>query len=246
MRHSKRFRALTQTSNPPTAPGKPEADKPMHPLVEAVTLVKQHANAKFDESVDLVFHLGVDPKKADQMVRGQVALPFGTGRQVKILVLTKGEKEKEARDAGADHAGFDDFITKIKAGWLDFDVVVATPDVMSEVGKLGKILGTKGLMPSPKTGTVTFEVGGAVKALKAGKVSFKVDKTGNVHTMIGKASFDAEKLLKHVLLISSEIVRQKPAKAKGTYLRSVTISSTMGPGYRLDPRELIELSKKEG
>jgi large subunit ribosomal protein L1 len=244
MRHSKRFRALIQPTEGAPA-GAVAADKPMRPVTEAVTLVKQHATAKFDESVDLVFRLGVDPKKADQMVRGTVSLPFGTGRPIKILVLTKGEKEQEARDAGADHVGFDDFIAKIKEGWLDFDVVVATPDVMSEVGKLGKILGTKGLMPSPKTGTVTFEVAQAVKSLKAGKVNFKVDKTGNVHTLIGKASFDAEKLLKHVLLISSEIVRQKPPKAKGTYLKSVTISSTMGPGYRLDPKELTELAKKE-
>lgn len=240
MRHSKRFRALVQTPE-----GKTAADKPMYPVTSAVGLVKQNANAKFDESVDLVFRLGVDPKKADQMVRGSVSLPFGTGRQIKILVLTKGEKELEARDAGADHVGFDDFIAKIKEGWLDFDVAVATPDVMSEVGKLGKILGTKGLMPSPKTGTVTFDVAAAVKSLKAGKVNFKVDKTGNVHAMIGKASFDAEKLLKHVLLISGEVVKQKPAKAKGTYLKSVTISSTMGPGYRLDPKELTELAKKE-
>jgi large subunit ribosomal protein L1 len=244
MKHSKRFRALIQPAEGAPA-GTAVADKPMRPVAEAVTLVKQHATAKFDESVDLVFRLGVDPKKADQMVRGMVSLPFGTGRQIKILVLTKGEKELEARNAGADHVGFDEFIAKIKEGWLDFDVVVATPDVMSEVGKLGKILGTKGLMPSPKTQTVTFDVAQAVKSLKAGKVNFKVDKTGNVHTMIGKASFDAEKLLKHVLLISSEIVRQKPAKAKGTYLKSVTISSTMGPGYRLDPKELTELAKKE-
>jgi large subunit ribosomal protein L1 len=244
MRHSKRYRALIQPVEGAPA-GTAVADKPMRPVAEAVTLVKQHATAKFDESVDLVFGLGVDPKKADQMVRGMVSLPYGTGRQIKILVLTKGEKELEARDAGADHVGFDEFIAKIKEGWLDFDVVVATPDVMSEVGKLGKILGTKGLMPSPKTGTVTFDVAQAVKSLKAGKVNFKVDKTGNVHTMIGKASFDAEKLLKHVLLISNEVVRQKPAKAKGIYLRSVTISSTMGPGYRLDPKELIELAKKE-
>jgi large subunit ribosomal protein L1 len=240
MKHSKRFRALLPVTEGKTAP-----DKPLYPVSEAVALVKQHATAKFDESVDLVFRLGVDPKKADQMVRGSVSLPYGTGRQIKILVLTKGEKETEAREAGADHVGFDDFIAKIKEGWLDFDVVVATPDVMSEVGKLGKILGTKGLMPSPKTGTVTFEVAAAVKSLKAGKVNFKVDKTGNVHAMVGKASFDAEKLLKHVLLISNEVVKQKPAKAKGTYLKSVTVSSTMGPGYRLDPKELAELAKKE-
>jgi large subunit ribosomal protein L1 len=240
MRHSKRFRALIQAPE-----GKPIVDKPVYPVTDAVALVKQHATAKFDESVDLVFRLGVDPKKADQMVRGMVSLPFGTGRKIKILVLTKGEKEAEGREAGADYAGFDEYIAKIKEGWLDFDVVVATPDVMSEVGKLGKILGTKGLMPSPKTGTVTFDVAAAVKSLKAGKVNFKVDKTGSVHTMIGKASFDADKLVKHVLLISSEVVKQKPAKAKGTYLKSVTISSTMGPGYRLDPKELTDLAKKE-
>ena len=192
-----------------------------------------------------MFRLGVDPKKQDQMVRGSVTLPFGTGKAIKILVLTKGEKEKEATEAGADFVGFEDYIAKIKEGWLEMDVVVATPDVMPEVGKLGKILGTRGLMPSPKTGTVTFDVASAIRSLKAGKVNFKVDKTGNVHAMIGKASFDGDKLTKHVLTLYSEIVKVKPAKAKGTYLKSVTLSSTMGPGYRLDPKELSELAKKE-
>jgi large subunit ribosomal protein L1 len=240
MKHSKRFRALAAG----LATGG-TGEKLFTPLVDALAGVKKSADAKFDESVDLVFRLGVDPKKQDQMVRGSVSLPFGTGKPVRILVLTRGEKEKEARDAGADHVGFDDYVAKIREGWLDFDVAVATPDVMPEVGKLGKILGTRGLMPSPKTGTVTFDVASAVRSLKAGKVNFKVDKTGNVHTMIGKASFDAEKLFRHVLLLTGEIVKVKPAKAKGTYLRSVTISSTMGPGYRLDPKELTELAKKE-
>ena len=239
-RHSKRFRALVKDRTVGAS-----GEKPFVALTEAIAGVKSNANAKFDESVDLVFRLGVDPKKQDQMVRGSVTLPHGTGRQVKILVLTKGEKQNEAQEAGADFVGFDDYIAKIREGWLDMDVVVATPDVMPEVGKLGKILGTRGLMPSPKTGTVTFDVAGAIKSLKAGKVNFKVDKTGNVHTMIGKASFDQEKLSKHVLTLISEILKVKPAKAKGTYVKSVTLSSTMGPGYRLDPKELTELAKKE-
>jgi len=240
MKQSKRFRALIQDRKV----GK-SGEQLQTGLEAAVTAVKGNANAKFDESVDLVFRLGIDPKKQDQMVRGSVSLPYGTGKAVRVLVLTKGEKEKEAREVGADHVGFDDYIAKIREGWLDFDVAVATPDVMPEVGKLGKILGTRGLMPSPKTGTVTFDVAGAVKSLKAGKVNFKADKTGNVHTMVGKASFDAEKIRKHVLTLVAEIQRVKPAKSKGTYLKSVTLSSTMGPGYRLDPKELIELAKKE-
>jgi large subunit ribosomal protein L1 len=240
MKHSKRFRATLKDVKLGAA-----GEKLFTPVTEAVTALKQHATAKFDESVDLVFRLGVDPKKADQMVRGTVSLPFGTGKAVRVLVLTKGEKEKEAADAGADHVGFDDFVAKIKEGWLDFDVVIATPDVMPDVGKLGKILGTRGLMPSPKTGTVTFDVGSAVKSVKAGKVNFKVDKTGNVHAMIGKASFGADKLMKHVMTVTSEVLKAKPAKAKGTYVKSITISSTMGPGYRLDPKELTEMAKKE-
>lgn len=240
MRHSKRYRALVTPAS-----DEKSTVRRTYAVADAVAQVKQHATAKFDESVDLVFRLGVDAKKADQMVRGSVSLPYGTGKPIRVLVLTKGEKEKEAQEAGADDVGFEDYVNKIKEGWLGFDVVVATPDVMPEVGKLGKILGTKGLMPSPKTGTVTFDVSGAVRSLKAGKVSFKVDKTGNVHTMIGKASFDAEKLVRHVLTVSSEVLRVKPAKAKGTYLKSVTISSTMGPGYRLDTRELAELAKRE-
>jgi len=240
MKHSKRYRALAEGMAVGGA-----GEKLYIPLAEAVANVKKHANAKFDESVDLVFRLGVDPKKADQMVRGSVNLPHGTGKPIRVLVLTKGEKEKEAQAAGADIVGFDEYVAKIKEGWLGFDVVVATPDVMPEVGKLGKILGTRGLMPSPKTGTVTFDVASAVRSLKAGKVNFRVDKTGNVHTMIGKAKFEADQITRHVLTVTGEVIKAKPAKAKGTYLKSVTISSTMGPGYRLDPKELTELTKKE-
>ncbi|MCS7257912.1 MAG: 50S ribosomal protein L1, partial [candidate division WOR-3 bacterium] len=198
-----------------------------------------------DETVDLAINLGVDPKKQDQLVRGTVTLPYGTGKKIRILVLTRGEKEKEALDAGADYVGFDEYINKIKDGWLDFDVVVATPDVMSEVGKLGKILGTKGLMPSPKTGTVTFEVGQAVKSLKAGKIQIKTDKTGNVHTIVGKVSFENEKLEKNVIAVISELLKLRPATVKGQYIRSATLSATMGPGFKLDVKELMELARKE-
>ncbi|MDW7987766.1 MAG: 50S ribosomal protein L1, partial [candidate division WOR-3 bacterium] len=207
--------------------------------------VKETATAKFDETVDLAINLGVDPKKQDQLVRGTVTLPYGTGKKIRILVLTRGEKEKEALDAGADYVGFDEYINKIKDGWLDFDVVVATPDVMSEVGKLGKILGTKGLMPSPKTGTVTFEVGQAVKSLKAGKIQIKTDKTGNVHTIVGKVSFENEKLEKNVIAVISELLKLRPATVKGQYIRSATLSATMGPGFKLDVKELMELARKE-
>ncbi|MCX7757140.1 MAG: 50S ribosomal protein L1 [candidate division WOR-3 bacterium] len=217
----------------------------VYSLSEAVQKVKETATAKFDETVDLAINLGVDPKKQDQLVRGTVTLPYGTGKKIRILVLTRGEKEKEALDAGADYVGFDEYINKIKDGWLDFDVVVATPDVMSEVGKLGKILGTKGLMPSPKTGTVTFEVGQAVKSLKAGKIQIKTDKTGNVHTIVGKVSFENEKLEKNVIAVISELLKLRPATVKGQYIRSATLSATMGPGFKLDVKELMELARKE-
>ncbi|MEO0093120.1 MAG: 50S ribosomal protein L1 [candidate division WOR-3 bacterium] len=216
------------------------------PLAEAVQKMKECANAKFDETVDLAIRLGVDPKKQDQMVKGMVMLPFGTGKPIRVLVLTKGEKEKEAKEAGADYVGFEEYIEKIKSGWLDFDVVVATPDAMPEVGKLGKILGTRGLMPSPKTGTVTFDVGAAVRSLKAGKIQFKVDKTGNIHVIVGKASFEPKKLEKNILAVVAEVLKAKPATAKGQYLRSITISSTMGPAFKLDSKEIIDLVGKEG
>ncbi|MEO0072696.1 MAG: 50S ribosomal protein L1 [candidate division WOR-3 bacterium] len=219
--------------------------KPIYSLSEAVQKVKETATAKFDETVDLAINLGVDPKKQDQLVRGTVNLPYGTGKKIRVLVLTRGEKEKEAVDAGADYVGFEEYINKIKDGWLDFDVVVATPDVMSEVGKLGKILGTKGLMPSPKTGTVTFEVSQAVKSLKAGKIQIKTDKTGNVHTIVGKVSFENEKIEKNILAVISELLKLRPATVRGQYIRSATLSSTMGPGYRLDIKELMELARKE-
>jgi large subunit ribosomal protein L1 len=174
-----------------------------------------------------------------------VSLPFGSGKVVRILVITRGEKEKEAKDAGADHVGFEEYINKVKEGWLDFDIVVATPDVMSEVGKLGKILGTKGLMPSPKTGTVTFDVAPTVKSLKAGRIQFKTDKTGNVHAIVGKASFTNDKLEKNILAVISEIQKIKPATVKGQFFGTVTLSSSMGPGFRLDIKEITEMARKE-
>jgi large subunit ribosomal protein L1 len=219
--------------------------RPAYALAEAVQKVKETANAKFDETVDLAINLGIDPKKQDQTVRGTVSLPFGSGKVIRILVITKGEKEKEAKDAGADFAGFEEYINKIKEGWLDFDIVVATPDAMSEVGKLGKILGTKGLMPSPKTGTVTFDIANTVKSLKAGRIQFKTDKTGNVHAIVGKASFTVDKLEKNILAVISELQKIKPPTVKGNFLQTITISSTMGPGYLLDNNEITELARKE-
>lgn len=210
-------------------------------LSEAVALVKELANTKFNESVDVAVKLGVDPRHADQMVRGTVVLPHGTGKEVKVLVLTRGPKEQEAKDAGADYVGFDEYIKKIQEGWLDFDVVVATPDVMPEVGKLGKILGSRGLMPNPKSGTVTMDVGKVVKELKAGKIQFRVDKAGIIHASIGKASFDAQKLIENFKALLSMILRLKPASAKGQYVKSIYLSSTMGPGIKIDKGELTNL-----
>ncbi|MCR4417628.1 MAG: 50S ribosomal protein L1 [Ignavibacteria bacterium] len=215
--------------------------KKEYKLSEAVELVKKLANAKFDESVDVAVRLGVDPRHADQMVRGTVVLPHGTGKEVKVLVLTRGPKETEAKEAGADYVGFDEYIKKIQEGWLDFDVVVATPDVMPEVGKLGKILGARGLMPNPKSGTVTNDVGKVVKELKAGKIQFRVDKAGIVHASIGKASFDAQKLIENFKALMSTILRLKPASAKGQYVKSIYLSSTMGPGIKIDRNELTNL-----
>jgi large subunit ribosomal protein L1 len=206
----------------------------IYPLAEAVGLVKDAAYAKFDESVEFAVRLNVDPKKADQQVRGTVVLPHGTGKTVRILVLTRGEKEKEAQDAGADYVGSTDLIDKIKEGWTDFDVAIATPDVMSEVGKLGKILGPRGLMPNPKSGTVTFDVAKAVTDAKAGKVEFRVDKAGNIHVAIGKVSFSAEQIIANAKVLLGELLRAKPSAAKGQYIRSLTLSSTMGPGVRVD------------
>lgn len=201
---------------------------------EAVALVKELAAAKFDETVDVATRLGVDPRKADQLVRGTVVLPHGTGKSVRVLVIAQGEKEAEATEAGADYVGVD-YVEKIQGGWLDFDVCVATPDLMGKVGPLGRVLGPRGLMPTPKAGTVTFDVGRAVSEIKAGKIEFRVDKTGNVHAPIGKVSFSEEQLSENLSAFMDQIVRAKPSAAKGTYLRSVTVSSTMGPGVAIDP-----------
>jgi large subunit ribosomal protein L1 len=207
-------------------------------LDTGLKLLKETKPAKFDESVDIAIRLGVNPKHADQMVRGTVTLPHGLGKPVKILVFAKGEKEKEAKEAGADYVGAEDLVEKISSGWTDFDKAIATPDMMGMVGKLGKILGPRGLMPNPKVGTVTFDVAKAVKELKAGKVEFRVDKTGIVHTAVGKFSFDAEKLKENILALMDVIIRSKPPSSKGTYLKSIAISTTMGPGIKLDPNAL--------
>lgn len=209
-------------------------------LEEAIPLLKEFATTKFDQSVEVAVRLGVDPRHADQMVRGTVTLPNGTGKSVRVLVLTKGAKEKEAQEAGADYVGLDEYVEKLQQGWLDCDVIIATPDVMNVVGRLGKILGPKGMMPNPKSGTVTFEVGQAVKDVKAGKIDFRVDRNGNLHAAVGKLSFDAAKIKENVRAFIEMVIRLKPASAKGQYLRSVTLSSTMGPGIRLDRAALID------
>ena len=199
--------------------------------------------AKFDESVDIAVRLGVDPRHADQMVRGTVVLPHGTGKTARVLVFAKGEKEKEAQDAGADYIGSDDLVEKIKNGWLEFDKTVATPDMMGAVGKLGRILGPRGMMPNAKVGTVTFDVGRAVSELKAGKIEFRVDRTGVVHAPMGKTSFGAEKLRENLASFLDIILRAKPSSSKGTYLKSVAISTTMGPGIKIDPNDIRVLTK---
>ena len=205
-----------------------------HPLTEAVELVKKTAGAKFDETVELAARLGIDPKRTDQAVRGTVVLPHGTGKEVRVLVLAKGEKETEARAAGADHVGSADYVQKISEGWLDVDKIIATPDMMGEVGKLGRILGPRGLMPNPKSGTVTFDVAKAVGDLKRGKIEFRVDKGANVHVPVGKASFTSDKLLENIKIFLKELVGARPAAAKGQFVRSLTLSTTMGPGVKVD------------
>ena len=228
MKHGKRFRRLADQF----------AGDPNHKhtdIAEAIKVVKACASTKFDETVDVAVRLGIDPRHSDQQVRGTVVLPHGTGKTIRVLVLAKADKAKEAEAAGADLAGADEYLAKIKEGWLEFDAVVATPDMMAEVGKLGKILGPRGLMPNPKTGTVTFDVTKAVKELKAGKIEFRVDKGANLHVPVGKASFEPEALLANVKAFLNEILRAKPAAAKGHYVRSVTMSTTMGPGVKIDP-----------
>ena len=206
-------------------------------LEEAIEMVKRSAYTKFDETVDLAVNLGVDPKKSDQMVRGTVVLPHGIGKKVRVLAFVKGEKAKEAADAGADYVGAEDFIEKINGGWLEFDKAVATPDLMGMVSKLGKILGPRGLMPNPKTGTVTFDIGKAVKEIKAGKVDYKTEKAGIVHVPIGKVSFDSQKLYENAKTVLDAIVRAKPASSKGKYLKKLSVSSTMGTGISVDVSE---------
>jgi len=205
----------------------------------AVKLVKETATAKFDETIELSASLGVDPRQADQQVRGTVVLPHGTGRTVRVLVLARGEKEREAVEAGADFVGADEFIPKLQGGWTDIDVIIATPDLMGDVGKLGRVLGPRGLMPNPKSGTVTFDVAKAVRDVKAGKVEYRVDKQANLHIPIGKGSFAHEKLLENLKVLIHEIMRAKPGASKGRYIKSLSISSTMGPSVRLDSQAIV-------
>lgn len=204
------------------------------PPKDAIKILRDLSFANFDETVEVATRLGVDPRQADQVVRGTVILPHGTGKEIRVLVIAQGEKEKEAEDAGADYIGLE-FLDRIKEGWLDFDVAVATPDLMGKVGPLGRVLGPRGLMPTPKAGTVTFDVGKAVEEIKAGKIEYRVDRTGNVHAPIGKISFEIEKLLENFEAFMDSILRARPPAAKGTYLRGVSVSSTMGPGVAIDP-----------
>jgi large subunit ribosomal protein L1 len=214
-----------------------------YPLEEAVQLAVKASYVKFDETVDMAVRLGVDPRHADQMVRGAVVLPNGTGKTTRVLVFAKGEKEKEALDSGADVAGSEELIEKIKGGWLEFDKAVATPDLMGQVGKIGKILGPRGLMPNAKTGTVTFDVAKAIREIKAGKIEFRVEKNGIVHAPMGRVSFGLDKLIPNILSFFDTILRLKPSSAKGTYLKSITISTTMGPGIKIDPSFIKEIGK---
>ena len=223
MRHGKKFVSAVATI---------ERSK-LYGSAEAIDVLKAAAFAKFDESVDVAVHLGVDPRHADQIVRGTVALPHGTGKNVRVLVIAQGDKARDAENAGADFVG-PEYVDKIKEGWLDCDVVVATPDMMGKVGPLGRILGPRGLMPNPKSGTVTMDVGSAVKEIKAGKIEYRVDKTGNLHAPIGKVSFTKEQLAENLETFMDSVVRARPAASKGTYIKQVSVSSTMGPGVKLD------------
>ncbi len=229
MQFSKRFKALAKKIEPKA-----------YTVEEAVAKVKETATAKFTESVDIAVRLGVDPKKADQAVRGTVALPHGIGREVRVLVLARPPRDEEAKAAGADHAGLAEYVAKIQGGWADIDVIIATPDVMGEVGKLGKILGPRGLMPNPKSGTVTADVAKAVKEVKAGKIEFRVDKAGILHSSVGKASFEQKQLVENIHAFVAAVMRLKPATAKGTYVKSIHLSSTMGPGVEIDRAHAVE------
>ena len=209
-------------------------------LDDAIALLKELPKMKFDESVEIALKLGVNPKHADQMVRGTVSLPNGTGKTARVLVMTKGSKEKEAQEAGADFVGMDEYVEKIQQGWLDCDVIIATPDAMSVVGKLGRVLGPKGMMPNPKSGTVTMDVAQAVKEIKAGKIEFRVDRSGNLQAAVGKISFDMPKIKENILSFVDTVVRLKPSSAKGQYLRSATVTTTMGPGIKLERAALLD------
>jgi large subunit ribosomal protein L1 len=214
---------------------------------EAVEIIKKMPGGRFDETVEVAFRLGVDPRKADQMIRGTVSLPHGTGKEVRVLVIAQGDKAREAEAAGADYVGGPEILEKIQGGWFDFDVTVATPDLMSQVGKLGKLLGPRGLMPNPKAGTVTFDVEKAVKDIKGGKVEYRVDRQGNIHLVLGKKSFDAEKLLENYAVVLEEIIRAKPAAAKGRYIKNITLTTSMGPGVKVDPtvvRDILAEAKE--
>jgi large subunit ribosomal protein L1 len=233
--HGKRYKGLAEQTDRVT----------LHSVAEAVDLVKELASAKFDETVELAVRLGVDPRKADQIVRGTLSLPSGTGRSVRVVAFAAGEKATEARNAGAEVVGADDLVSRVQEGFLDFDVAIATPDLMGQVGTLGRILGPRGLMPNPKTGTVTMDVGKAVSEFKSGRVEYRTDKVGNIHIPVGKVSFTKDQLIGNIHAVIDELFRAKPASAKGRYLRSVTVASTMGPGVRIDParaRETEELA----
>lgn len=229
-KHGKKYRAAAE---------KIEADK-KYPLDEAIAKVRELAFAKFDETVELTMWLGVDPRKADQLVRGTVVLPHGIGRTKRVLVIAQGDKQKEAEEAGADFVGGDEMVDKIKGGWMDFDAVIATPDMMRSVGVLGKILGPRGLMPNPKTGTVTFDVKTAVSETKAGKVEYRVDKTGVIHVGIGKVSFEPDKLMDNAKVLTDAVVKAKPSTAKGKYVKKVNLACTMGPGVLLDEASYVK------
>jgi large subunit ribosomal protein L1 len=235
--------ATTVSKRYDTAASRIAADK-QYSLEDAIGVLKAMPAAKFDESVDLSFRLGVDPKHADQMVRGAVVLPHGIGKTVRVAVFAKGEKDREAREAGADTVGAEDLVERVQGGWMEFDTAIATPDLMGQVGRLGKVLGPRGLMPNPKLGTVTFDVSRAVREAKAGKIEFRVDKAGNVHTPVGKRSFSEAHLRDNAMALIEAIVRAKPAAAKGTYLRSLTVSSTMSPGVPIDAVAVANLFKK--
>jgi large subunit ribosomal protein L1 len=234
MKHGKKYRSAAE-----------QIDKTkQYELDEAVSILKSGSFARFDETVELSAKLGVDPRHADQQVRGTVVLPHGTGKTVRVLVLARGEKEKEAQEAGADYVGADEYVPRIQQGWVEFDVAIATPDLMGEVGRLGRILGPRGLMPNPKSGTVTFDVTRAVREAKAGKIEYRVDKGANIHVPVGKLSFEERQLAENVRTIIQELIRAKPAAAKGRYLKTVSISSTMGPGIPIDSQAAVSTTAK--